>query len=271
MDIKQEITDKIIKHMESAGADWKKPWTSTNKGLPRNGISQTMYTGINSVHLQLQGFLQGYASPDWYTYKQASSIGAQVRKGEKSTFGIFYSPIKIKDKTTGDDKSIPMLKSFYLFNRAQIDGLPEVEIVQNVVDSLEAVEQIVHKVGAVVKHGQSGAFYVPSADYIGMPDIDAFNSSPDYYSTLLHELTHWTGHKSRLDRFAEGVDAYAIEELIAELGSAMLCGIVGIVDSTVDGHAKYLNHWLTGLRNDKNLIMQASSKAWQAVQFVKEE
>jgi antirestriction protein ArdC len=199
-------------------------------------------------------------------------MGAQVRKGAKGVQVIFYKPLTIQgalnpETMQHDSKVIPMLKTYTVFNADFIDGLPVDDIEPVTVDefqSIEECERFIASTGATIKHGGNNAFYAPDSDFIQLPEKTAFNTNADYYSTVLHELSHWTGHKSRLDRdFSKskrfGDNAYAFEELVAELGSAMLCAHLRI-DGKLQ-HANYLGSWLKVLKADSKAILKASAEA----------
>lgn len=268
----QEITDKIIAALEAGTAPWVKPWASC--GSPRNAISGHEYRGINTVLLAMTPF----TSPLWLTFKQAQDVGANVRKGEHGTRIVLFKPFKVKDvNASGDDgesveKTIPLLRTFTVFNASQIDNLPEKYSVQpkpaidQFADNAEAERLLAQ---ANIKHGSNRACFIPSIDEIHMPDKMEFKSVPDYYSVGLHELTHWTGPKTRLARDFSGRfgdSAYAFEELIAELGAAFLCAHCGI-DGQLQ-HASYIASWIKVLKGDKKAIFTASSAARKAAEYL---
>jgi antirestriction protein ArdC len=267
-DIYQTITDQIITALEQGAAPWVKPWS--NSGMPRNAISGREYSGINTVLLAMSS----YASPLWLTYNQAKAAGGQVRKGEHGTTVVFFKPLRISDANNPEakEKSIPLLRSFTVFNVQQMDGLPEKYTLaskpqlDNFADNEEAE---IYLGKAIIEHGKSKACFIPSADVIFMPNKIDFKSIPDYYATGLHELTHWTGHKSRLARDFSGRfgdSAYAFEELIAELGAAFLCAHCGI-DGQLQ-HASYIQSWLKVLKSDKRAIFTAAAAARKASEFI---
>ncbi len=279
MDIRQIITDKIIAIMEAGTAKAGPRWTrSPGGGLPRNARTGDAYHGINVLLLWAEAAERAYASNLWLTYKQAEAMGAQVRKGEKSVMCVYYSKIKNMVEDPRDEQedagAYMMSKPFWLFNVAQIDGLPVDRTTPtpalefNVIDN---AERILAASGADIHHGFDAAFYVPSNDQICLPVRERFTSPVNYYATALHELTHWTGHESRLDRqFGKrfGDDAYAFEELVAELGAAFTVGQLGMLDATVDGHANYLESWIKVLKTDKRAIFTAASQAAKASDFI---
>ena len=267
-DIYTTITDKIIAALESGTAPWVKPWASL--GAPRNAITGREYSGINTVLLAMTEF----SSNQWLTYNQAAAVGGNVKKGEKGTTVVFFKPITIKDKTIteNDDKIIPLLKTFTVFNTQQIDGLPEkfTQITQPQISGFtgnEAAENLLAQ--ATIKHGSNRACFIPTLDEIHLPTKTEFKSVQDYYATALHELTHWTGHKSRLARDFSGRfgdAAYAFEELVAELGAAFLCARSGVNGQLQ--HDSYIASWLKVLKSDKKAIFTAAAAARRAAEFL---
>ena len=285
MDIRQAITDKIIAMLEKGGNEARTRWTkAAQRGFPRNGKTGDAYRGVNVLILWDAAIEAGYASNVWMTYKQAEGMGAQVRKGEKGVMCAYFELVKRKNnepvEQDGDEEGragcFPMCKPFWLFNVAQIEGLPESLYTATTEQPAEfnpiaEAEALLTASGANLVHGFDGAFYAPSKDQICLPERERFTSPENYYATALHELTHWTGHESRLNRqFGKrfGDNAYAFEELVAELGAAFVVGHVGFVDATIENHAAYLENWLTVLKNDKTAIFTASKHATLAYDFI---
>lgn len=280
-DLYQSITDSIIALLESGQPlQWVKPWASDpgSSSLPQNAVSHKTYRGINVLNLWCEQLKHGYRTPLWATYKQWSSVGGQVRRGEKATSCVFWNFFE-KSSPTSDNpdntKKIPFLRSYAVFNRDQIDNLPELPA--PTVPDRPALERIPHAdiffagTRARVSHGGHRAFYTSADDYIQMPPFDYFKDPPSYYATLAHECIHWTGHADRLKRDLGnrfGSEAYAMEELIAELGSAFTLGHLGIQSVPREDHAAYLSHWLTVLKNDKHAIFKASTLAQQAADYL---
>jgi len=267
--IAQTITDSIIKQLESGVAPWVKPWHSHGVDAPYNPIAKRYYNGINFVQLSM---MPG-STHNWVTYKQAQSVGAQVRKGSKGVQVIYFSPLEVTDKATGDAKKIPMLKTYTVFNADQVDGLElPAPTERTEIEAVESCEAFIKAQRARIQFGGNRAFYVPSLDYIQLPELDQFKSTPDYYATALHELSHWTGHESRLNRDFKnrfGSEAYAFEELVAELGSAMLCAHLKI-DGQLQ-HASYIDSWLKVLKDDPKNILKASALAQKILTFTTKE
>jgi len=279
-DLYQDITNQVLSLMEQHGTDWVKPWAGS--GIPVNAATGAEYRGSNVLQLGLSAAVSGYSTNIWATYKQWQSLGAQVRKGEKSTGGILFKPL-VKREVDADgeehERAIPMIRGFSVFNADQVDGWePEASESLEGADLVEHAEEFVQSSGADIRHGAGGAFYVPSQDRITMPPpgdfvgSDTSSATEAYYGTLLHELSHWTGHESRLARKLRnrfGSAEYAAEELVAELSSAFLCAHLGISPSPRADHAKYLNSWMRKLREDKRAFTSAASAAQKAADYLR--
>jgi len=277
MDIKQTVTNTIIDMLEQGGLQSRPFWNQASAiGLPCNGKTGAPYSGVNILILWACALKRCYSSPVWLTYKQAHDLGGQVRAGEKSVMCVYFEMVKAKNQTTGDDDSFyPMCKPFWLFNVAQIDGLPSALIPSQSCpfQPINEAQQFLDHCGADIRHGFDKACYVPAKDHILLPFQDAFACPENYYATALHELTHWTGHHSRLNRDFNnrfGSEGYALEELIAEIGSAFICAHLGFVKATIEDHASYVENWLRVLRNDKNAIFTASKQASLAFDLIVE-
>lgn len=277
-DVYASVTNRIIAAMESGTPPWVHPWqSSTGSMLPLNLSSGRHYRGINVLLLNMVQYSRGYPLNRWMTYQQARALGAQVRKGESGTEVVFFKMHEFgadsADQPESDRRVIPLIRSFTVFNAGQIDGLPEALIPASKPvyewQACEAAEAILATSGADIHYGGSRAFYSPSEDHIQLPSRGDFSSAADFSRVALHELTHWSGHPSRCDRPLLGrqhIEAYAFEELVAELGSAFLtdyCGLAGALQ-----HASYIESWLQALRNDKKLIFTAASQAQKAADFL---
>jgi antirestriction protein ArdC len=266
----QEVTDSIIKQLEQGAMPWIKPW-KTDSTADKNVLSQKPYQGVNRLILGLSSMVQGFDVPVWASFKQWQSLGATVRKGEKGTKIVFYSPVKKENKATGDIESYNLLKSYYVFNVSQVDGVviqaPSAEA--KPFNAIAEAEARIRKTGAVITHGGDSAFYAPSVDKINVPHKSSFISESNYYATIFHELVHWTGAEHREKRvFGKrfGDNAYAFEELVAEMGAAFLCQ-----DYRIQGelrHAGYLQSWLKVLREDSKAIFKASALAQKAADHI---
>jgi antirestriction protein ArdC len=274
-DIYQSVTDKVIAELEQGVAPWVQPWSGNSDPFPRNLASGHQYRGINILILSMEANAKGYASNQWLTFKQALEQGAHVRKGERSTTIVFYQLRTVEaDSDEGIvEKSLPFLKTFSVFNRDQVEGLPspqsEVSTAYKPFVPSEQAEQILSRSEAVIRHQGFRAFYSPSKDWIYLPQKQAFTDEGAYYATALHELTHWTSHPMRLDRKLGkrfGDASYAMEELVAEMGSAYLsthCHLDGQLQ-----HASYIASWLDVLHRDKKALFIAAGKAQQAADFL---
>jgi antirestriction protein ArdC len=265
------VTESIIKQLESGVAPWRKPWRTE---MPANLASKKEYRGINVFLLASLG----YGSRYWLTYHQAQTLGGSVRKGEHGSKVVFWKidEYRREDKETGETenrKSI-LLRYYTVFNLEQCEGIKSPEPTR-IIAPLEQCESIVNSMPNPPGFEQdSRAFYRPSTDTVGMPARSGFDSVEEYYSTLFHELTHSTGHPSRVgrERIMEhnpfGSEDYSKEELVAEMGAAMLCGVAGIQSRTLDNSASYLQSWINRLRSDSRLIVSAASQAQKAADYI---
>ena len=265
------ITERIVSLLTQGTVPWHKPW-HVQTGLPRNLITQKPYRGINVFLLMAMN----YESPNWLTLRQANALGGQIKPGEKSCPVVFWKPMKVTDKETQEEKKIPFLRLYHVFNVAQCAGLknlpPADESVFVLTEPATIVAQMPQR--PVIKHGMAMASYSPANDVVNMPDQARFESEDHYHATLFHELVHSTGHEQRLkragivDRNGFASEPYGKEELIAEMGSAFLCGYAGIVDRTINSSAAYLEGWLKSLKQDKTLLVHAAAQAQKAADFI---
>ena len=280
MDINQIITDKIIKLLERGTVKTGTRWTGDKaSGLPVNAKSGEQYHGINVLVLWAEMADKSYASSQWLTFKQAADMGANVRKGEKSVMCVYYRTVGKRDEARAEDEqeTYLMAKPFWLFNVAQIDGLPaDMPAAANATPARlfnphQEAEQLLLNSKASISYGFDSAYYSPSADKICLPARERFTSESNFYATALHELTHWTGNKTRLNRsFGKrfGDDAYAFEELVAELGAAFTVGQLGMIEATIEAHADYVQSWIKVLKDDKKAIFTAVTQAAKASDFI---
>ena len=268
-----KITSQITELMQQHGSDWTRPWTSTAGG-PSNALTGDHYKGINTLLLNLQSNDQGYSLPYWATFKQWRMKGGKVRKGQKGTLCVFYKPIAI-NQTDECSKTIPIMKHFYLFNADQVEGIefPQSEEPIALADRNDEVDALIYGTGAIINETGSRAFYSPSKDHIYIPPTTEFNSPELFYSTLLHELSHWSGRPTRLDR-KEGMQgrfgssAYAMEELVAELASAFLSIRLKVSHEPRKDHAQYLNSWIKVLNQDPKAFSSVASKAQSVADYL---
>jgi antirestriction protein ArdC len=280
-DIYERVTEVIVRAIEEGAGTYKMPWR-TSGGFPNspvNAVSKRPYRGVNILVLWATAQAKGYKSGTWATYRQWQELGAQVRKGEKSANVVFWKFFDREDETQDNggenEKSarrIPMARDYFVFNSEQVDGYlaPEAQKATRH-DRIESAEAFFRNLGIEVKPGGNRACYIPDTDSIHMPAFEAFKEPLFYYSVLSHESTHWSGAKHRLDRDLSGrfgSDAYAVEELVAELGSAFLCAELGLPTDPRQDHAPYIASWLNVLRNDKRAIFTAAGKAQQAVDWM---
>lgn len=277
MNVYEIITNNIISKLEQGEIPWKKSWNAQTQA-PRNLTSGKLYSGIN-VFLLLSA---RYQSPYWLTFKQSQERGGVVRKGEKGCPIVFWSKTEKEDQETGEVKEVGFLRYYTVFNVAQIDGLkgvPETEIYsisENGAEAIDAAEMIVSSMPnrPQITHGHTRACYSPAWDRVEMPVSIAFDGPPEYYSTLFHELTHATGHESRLNRHSTlknhnfGSTDYSKEELVAEFGSAFLCAEAGISPAVIDNQAAYIQGWLKALKNDSKLLVNAAAQAQKAADWI---
>ena len=275
--IYQMITDRILELLENGVIPWRKPWKGgASEELPANLVSKKTYRGINIFLLSAMGFSSRY----WLSYKQAQEKGGQVRKGEKGTPVIFWKTSEVDDKETGKKKQIPVLRYYTVFNLDQVDGIerPSGDEIPETFD-FNPIEEAEKIIGAMpkrpeIQHGQPRACYRPSTDTVNMPRQETFEQPEEYYSTLFHELTHATGHESRLGRRNSGEIRtfgdveYSKEELIAEMGAAYLCGFAGIERATIENSAAYLAGWIKTLKGDSKLAVCAAANAQKAADFI---
>ena len=272
-DIYQTVTDSIIAALETGVKPWACPWQRTPgmSGLPSNYATGMAYSGMNIMLLWISASEQGFNDSRWMTYKQAKAEGGQVRKGEHGTTAIFYTTLE-KENDDGETDYIPMLKTFTVFNVEQIDGLPlsdEAVFPAETFEPIPQAEALFRNSGATIIEKGQNAFFAPSTDEIHLPDRRLFSDAANFYASGLHELIHWSGGKSRLNREMKGKfgsEGYAFEELIAELGSAFLMADLGIAGEVQ--HESYIASWLKALKNDKRYIFKTASAASKAHRYL---
>ncbi|WP_066776296.1 ArdC family protein [Sphingomonas sp. CCH5-D11] len=278
-----EITGRIIAELEAGRLPWVQPWGSTGVAaplaMPKNAATGRHYTGINVLILWGAVVARGFSGQSWLTFRQALSLGGNVRKGERGTTVVYADRFvpddeKRRARETGEDaQAIPFLKRFTVFSTDQCEGLPEglvtapPPIPEGLI--LPEVEALIRASGADLRIGGDKAFYAPGADFIQVPRPEAYFQPIDWHRTALHELGHWSGHATRLGRdFSGGFGSkkYAFEELIAELNAAFCCASLGIVPSV--RHADYIGSWLEVLREDNRAIVRVASAASKAADYL---
>jgi antirestriction protein ArdC len=305
-EIQEEVTDLIINALEDGVVPWRRPWRVLG-GVHRNWKTKKPYRGINQFLLDITAQSHGYKSPYWMTYKQANEESYKqyrqrhglkdapeteaaykasdeyrgVRKGEESSLVVFWKIQRFekRDEENDEDKiiTVPLLRHYRVFNSEQTDldiPMPEqgelrehspIEEAQSIIDGCPNPP--------VINHGGDRAFYRPSTDQITLPTPEQFDSDEHYYSTSFHELIHATGHEDRTGRVTDwttfGSDPYAKEELVAEIGAAILAGHADIdVPEIQTNTASYIQSWIKRLNNDKTLIVSAGGKAQVAVDYI---
>jgi len=298
--VKEAITAEIIESLEEAGTTWHKDWRCMGVPISMSDKKGRAYKGINFLILSLKQICKGYTSNKWITYKNMQKLGGNLKpitteQGEdiidvltgkkltqKTTMVTFYTLIECKDKQTGEIKKIPYLKYYRVFNIEQTtladdnkykEELKELDPtlisydIENIIDSYDC--KIEHLV-------QDGAFYNVSTDKITMPAKEQFTNYHAYYSTLLHEIAHSTGHEKKLDRFnetkklfKENKENYSFEELVAELTSMFLLATYKIDNEAIkDMNKAYIKSWLKGLKNNPDYIFKASRYAQKAFEYI---
>mgnify|MGYP005818250939 CR=1 FL=1 len=280
-DIYEKITNAIIAQIEGTlDGEYRTPWISLGGVNYPTSIAGRQYRGVNVFMLSMTAAAKNYSTGVWGTYKAWKKIGAQVQKGERGTSIVFWQRINketINDTGEKEQSSFMFAKGYSVFNAAQVTGYepPENKVVLNDHDLIENCETLVadyfKREKCTLEIGGDVACFIPAQDTVKVPLPGQFKDIKEYYSTTFHEMGHSTGHKSRLDRDLRnrfGSQAYAAEELIAELTSAMTCGIMGIEDTPREDHAKYLKHWLQLLKDDKKAIFTAASKAQKATDYI---
>jgi len=284
----RRITEQIASAIAAGAPRYEMPWHHSGPACARpvNVLTNKPYQGINVLALWVAAQSRGFASGIWATYRQWKTLGAQVRKGEKGSTIVFYKKLEgaPQDEAQPDDKPETRLvaRASVVFNAAQVDNwaAPEPAGERNPVAAIEAAECFVRSIGADIHEGGEIACYRPYADYIQMPPRSVFRGTStntpteSYYAVLFHELTHWTGHTSRLNRDFSGRfgnEAYAMEELVAELGAAYLCADHSVSNSPRPDHAAYVAGWLRALNNDPRAIFTAAGKASAAAAYLAEK
>jgi len=269
----REVTDRIIHDLEQGTAPWQRPWTQAVSPFPRNAATGTAYRGINVLLLLSAGF----SDPRWCTFDQAKRKGWGVRRGERPAAKVyFYKPNVVSEIVTEENedgeevevektRQVPFLRDFKVYNAEQLYGVPPLsEAFKDTVhwEPIDIAEKICERSGADIRHGGNRAYYQLSGDYVRMPLRKQFANAADYYSVLVHELGHWTGHPTRLHRKFGlfGDPSYAREELRAEIASAMMSAMLGLTHDPAR-HSSYVKSWIETLRNDKREIFRAARDA----------
>ena len=283
VDVYTRVTSHIVEELERGVRPWMKPWNAEHvagritRPLRFNGQP---YHGINVLMLWTAAEVQGFACPFWLTFQQAKELRGFVKKGQHSSPVVYASKFTKKEASeSGDEveREIPFLKEYTVFNAQQTEGLPQhfyqlAEPPKNDLQRIERAEAFFANTQADIRTGGNQAYYAIGGDYVQMPPFETFRDAESHAATLAHELTHWTRHETRLNReFGRkrwGDEGYAMEELVAELGSAFLCADLQLTPEVRQDHASYLDHWLKVLKQDKRAIFTAASHAGKATEFL---
>lgn len=276
-DIYEMVTDRIIEQLEKGYIPWQKPWTGVHDGA-YNRISNKPYSLLNQMLLSKTG--------EYASFKQWTELGGHIRKGEKAEIVTFWKIQQIEEENEDGEKIIkqlPLLRYYNVFHISQVEGVEPKSIDLNELQPIEEAERIKTEYMQrehikILEKVTDKAFYSPSLDYIQVPCKEQYQNIEEFYSTLFHEMTHSTGHKTRLDRLEEsskahfGSESYSKEELVAEIGSATLVNMLGIETSkSFKNSTAYIQSWLRVLKNDKKFIISASSRAEKAVKYILNE
>jgi len=283
-DLYAEVTHRIVDAIERGVRPWCRPWSSGKAAagmVPRRHTGEA-YRGVNVLLLWAAAQERGYTAQTWMTFRQAQAQGGQVRKGEKGTTVVFagqFTPAVGMNEDSDDDaptrQARAYLRSYTVFNVEQVDGLPSPPASQpaEAPKVSVAAQAFIDRTGATVHHGGDRAFYAPGPDVVQLPHVRQFRNEAAYLGTLTHELVHWTGHPDRLARqFGQrfGDQAYAVEELVAELGAAFVCARLNVGAEPRDDHAAYLAEWLAVLKADKRAVFTAAAQAQRAADYLHE-
>jgi len=280
-DLHQQVTDTIIQQLENGVVPWHQPWNSPDAtfGLPNNYSTGNYYRGVNIMLLWTSAAKNQFCTNEWGSFKQWNEKKQTIRRGEKGTMIVYYDTME--KEVDGEIQKIPFLKSSIVFNRCQLASFTAADVKDgprsDLVSRIKAVDQFIANTGVEVEYHVGKACFTLPADKIFMPYPEFFIETPTctategYYSTLLHELTHWTGGPERLNRKygkEQGDKDYATEELVGELGNAFLCAGFEISVLQSGDHANYIAHWLNVLKQNKHCIFAAASQASKAVDFL---
>jgi len=266
--------------LDSGVVPWRSPILGrTGARRPRNLNTGKPYRGVNVFLLAVTAYAKNYESSYWLTFKQALERGGNVKKGEKASMVVFWKQYEVTDKETSQVKKIPILRYYNVFSVNQCENIPAPDaptFTPTPFNRIEAAEAIVkgYKDGPTIEHGGSQAFYRPSTDTVHIPDPTRFTSNEEFYGTLMHEISHSTGVKKRLNRGLDtdtrpfGSPDYGKEELIAEMSAAFLCGHAGIYPAVVQNSVAYISGWLGVLKKDKKLVISAAGQGQRSADWI---
>lgn len=273
-DVYQIVTDHVIELLNKGIVPWRKPWRAGSSDVPQNLVSKRPYSGIN---FWLLGYSE-FSSPYWLTYRQAQAMGGYVKQGERSSIAVFWKILRTDKKDeNGEDKTVPLLRYYRVFNLQQCEGIEAPKpVIMRPFNPIAACESVVAGMPnqPTIQVGGGRAYYRPSTDAVQMPQKGLFSGDAEYYSTLFHELVHSTGHAARLGRkgvmgdIRFGSGDYSKEELIAEMGAAYLCALTGIENSTIENSAAYIGGWLRRLKSEPKMVVLAAAAAQKAADFI---
>jgi antirestriction protein ArdC len=264
MKVNEIITNKIIEKLEQGIIPWQKHWSGT---FPKNYLTDKEYQGINFFLLSMTDFESFY----WLTFKQINQLGGHLKKGSQPEIIVYYQFIE-KLNEDNEPESYPILKYYRVFNYEQTEGI-KLKVIEKEVERIVECEDIIGKLNVNLKNGEPAYSY--KQDIIFMPNIKNFIAREYFYDTFFHELGHWTGHESRLNRLdikaRFGDKNYAKEELIAEMFSAFLCNMTGIYKKVEDNVSAYIGNWIKKIKDNNNLVISAASQAQKAYNFIQQE
>ena len=271
----ESTTNAIIEAIEKGAEEWCMPWSTERFEFPSNPVTRKRYRGGNVLTLVGESLVATYSSGEWATYRQWTTVGAQVRKGERGTACIWWhvpKPVEHRDDVADAPRTGFFPRTFVVFNAAQVDDYSATPSLRNSPQQLVTADTFFANVDANVEHRNLGrAFYSPDRDLIVLPQFDSFVDTASYYATSAHEHAHWTGHPDRLNRDLTGrfgSDGYAMEELVAELSAAFTCAMLGISPTPRPDHAAYLALWLRVLRADSKALHLVAGKAQAATDYL---
>lgn len=272
----EQITEDVIAMLEKGEIPWQKPWVT---GFPTSLATGKEYQGWNSFFLNFIAMQKGYRSPYWLTYLHAEKLGGHVRRGEKGARVVAWKLPKRKEGDPEDKEYKPFLGTHTVFNVEQCEGISFPEPPRLDFEPIEHAENILQNIPDCppIFNDSNQAYYAPARDEVHMPPVYDMVSAEAYYAVLFHELAHSTGHPKRLGRRKDnefrafGSEAYSKEELIAEMASAMICGVIGIAPKTIENTGAYIQNWIGVLKGDKRLIFEAASAAQKAANYILNE
>ena len=281
-EIIKKVADRLKKMLKTEGSDWKKNsiWEASDFSLPMNANTKKAYSGFNIINLLFEKEEKNYDNNEWGTFRMWNKMGYRIKANEKATYIFYNDKFTVEDENKVDEfgnpkkRQIWYLKPHAVYNANQVEGY-EVKKpkLPNKAKSVKVADEYIKNANPTIKFGGDRAYFSPNFDYIQMPTKESFHGTEEYYGVLLHELVHWTGHKDRLNRDFSGQfgsDAYAIEELVAETGSAILSAILGISQTVRSDHAKYINGWIKQLDDKPEQVIKAINKSSRAVDFLDE-